>query len=254
MKKLRDLLVKYIKIALVFINEKIIKNIIKNWNAFSEDLAYELIYYYDKINENLPDLLRKWKGSVVFRYYKRYAQSHVRKGNRIIHNNLRWFFILVLIFIMIFGYISQRENTYHSYLFYTNRKKSELFAEKRAIIKSFRKIDRIKNSLEELLLGPIDPDLINIFPQEAKLLSANLENKTLILNLSTETVLNTDWEKNNGVSIYKLLIYSIADTVFIQFKDINKIKFYFNGTEYRYIGDIGPIDGGVKPDWKILKK
>ena len=61
-----------------------------------------------------------------------------------------------------------------------------------------------------------------------------------------------DWDEKKGDLSYKLLVGSILDTICFQFKDIKKVKLFFDGKEYRYIGDIGPIDDGLLPDWSIL--
>jgi hypothetical protein len=256
-KTLLAILNKYLKIAAHFINVeriKLTKKIRKEWNEYSDQLAYELVYYYEILKPKFADFRKNWKRKKIYFYYSKYAEIYVNEALTLIKSNIRWFFVSLAVLVMTCGFISSYDNRYHSILFYTDKKKDQLFAEKRGIIKSWKEIDRIKNSVEELLLGPVDPKLVSVFPKESRLLSAMLSNKTLILNFNKETIMDVNWEKNNGVSIYYLLTQSVADPVCFQFKEIEKIKFYFNGQDYRYIGDIGPVDDGVKPDWKILKK
>jgi hypothetical protein len=256
-KTLLAILNKYLKIALDYLNVKrikITKRLKKDWNEYSNELSDELVYYYEILKKRFSVYRKEWKKTIFYYYYQKYAQMHVSNVFALITVNIRWFFLSLAFIVMTCGFVSYYDNRYHSILFYTDKKKEQLVAEKRAIVKTGKEIDRIKNSVDELLLGPIDPKLVNIFPKEAKLLSLILSNKTLILNFNRETVMDINWEKNNGVSIYYLLVQSITDSVCFQFKEIEKIKFYFNGQDYRYIGDIGPIDEGVKPDWKILKK
>ena len=257
MKKLLAILNKYLKIALDFLNAeriKLTKKIKKEWREYSEELSDELIYNYYTLKPKFISFRKNYKKTRAYSYYSQYAENHVSKALKLISSNIRWFFVGLALLVMTCGFISTYDNRYHTILFYADKKKNQLFAERRAIVKSFKEIDRIKNSVDELLLGPIDPKLVNIFPQDSKLLSAMLSGRTLTLNFNKETIMDVNWEKNYGVSIYYLLVQSVTDTVCYQFKEIDKIKFYFNGQEYRYIGDVGPVDNGVKPDWKILKK
>jgi len=257
LKKLLAILNKYFKLTFKFLNAKRIKTakkIKKDWGEFRDELAEELIYNYEILTKKFNKFKKNYKNYRIYYYYQKYAEFYLKKTIKLINENIRWFFVSLALLVMVFGFFSYHDNKYHSILFYTDKKKNQLFAERRTIVDSVKKIDRIKNSVEELLLGPIDPNLVNIFPKEAKLLSAILSNKTLILNFNKETIMDLNWEKNNEVSIYYLLLQSITDSVCLQFKEIEKIKFYFNGQDYRYIGDIGPVSDGVRPDWKILKK
>src|SRR4030042_1202086 len=79
--------------------------------------------------------------------------------NDIFKKYYNWIIIGAMIITCIFGYYLTDKNYYNSLLFYSNKEKTKLFAERRAIIKGKTKTDRIRNSLEELLLGPIDPKL-----------------------------------------------------------------------------------------------
>jgi len=173
--------------------------------------------------------------------------------NDIFKKYYNWIIIGAMIIICIFGYYLTDKNYYNSLLFYSNKDKTKLFAERRAVIKGKTKTDRIRNSLEELLLGPIDPKIYNIFPIEAKLLSLRINNNTAYVNLNRETIMNIDFKKTKNISIYYLILQSIANTIHFQNRKIEYVKFYFDGKEYKYLGDIGLLDKGLKPDWKILK-
>ena len=130
-----------------------------------------------------------------------------------------------------------------------------VIAEKRKIIKGRSKLNRIKNTVEELLLGPMSPKINNIFPKDSKLLDLYIEEKKVLnINFNREMLLELEWTSKDGISIYYIVLQSIADTIFYQFRDIEKIKFYFNNIAYRYIGDYGPLENGIKPDWDILKR
>jgi hypothetical protein len=139
-------------------------------------------------------------------------------------------------------------------LFYPDKTKTSLIYEKRYIIYGKNRLDKINKVVDELLLGPVSPDIEDIFPLKSKLLSSRMDKDTLSLNLTRETVMDVSWEKNNNVSIYKILLQSIVDTVCYHDRNIKKVKFYFDSKEFKYIGDFGPIDQGVSPDWESLKR
>ena len=161
--------------------------------------------------------------------------------------------VIILLLILLISFIT-RKNYYYGMLFYTDSSKTKLIAEKRAILREKNKIDRVGKIVEELLLGPIDPSLVNIFPIDSKLISYSLENDTLLLNLDRQTFLSIDYEKENNNLLPYLQLQSIVISVCFNERSIKNVRFYFDGEEYRFIGNYGPITNGVKPDWKILKK
>ncbi|MBN2546805.1 MAG: GerMN domain-containing protein [Spirochaetes bacterium] len=173
--------------------------------------------------------------------------------NDIFKKYYNWIIIGAMIITSIIGYFLTNKNYYHSLLFYSNKEKTKLVSERRAIIKGKTKKDKIKNSIEELLLGPIDPKIYNIFPIESKLLSLRIENNTAHINLNRETIMNIDFKKTKDTSLYYLILQSIANTIHFQNRNIQYVKFYFDGKEYNFIGDIRHSVNGLKPDWKILK-
>jgi hypothetical protein len=156
---------------------------------------------------------------------------------------------LLIVIIFVFNL----KNYYCSMLFYPDKSKTGLLYERRYVLYGKNKLDRINKVVEELLLGPINPDLTDIFPIKSKLLSSRLDKGVLSLNLSRETVMDVNWENNKNISIYKLLIQSIVDTVCYHDRSIKKIRFFFDGKEYKFIGDFNQPDSGFKPDWEMLK-
>lgn len=167
---------------------------------------------------------------------------------------LKWVTITVVVLINLFGFLVTYENTYASVLFYPDRSLTKLVAERRKIVKSKNKTARIENTVEELLLGPVDPEIKTFFPEGTKLLGLKKIENVLHLNFNRTMIMDLEWDKNNGISIYYILLQSIVNTVCYQFREINKIKFYFNNKEFRYIGDYGPLENGIEPDWQMLKQ
>ena len=162
--------------------------------------------------------------------------------------------IILVVVVFILGFLKTKNNYYHALLFYPDIKNEVLLAERRAIIKSSSKEQKIINTVEELISGPVDYNIKNIFPLESKLLNIRLENNILHLNFNRETLMNLNLEKYEKKNNYYLYLQSITDTVCHQFRDIKIIKFYFDGKETRFVESYGPIDQGIKPDWKLLKK
>jgi len=173
--------------------------------------------------------------------------------NNIFKKYYNWIIIFFILFSGIIGYFFTYTNYYNSYLFYPDKEKIKLIAERRSIIKGKTKIEKIRNTIEELLLGPMDYNINSFFPVESKLMNIRLENKTLHINLNRETIMNLNYNKEKNISSYYLMMQSIIHTVHYQFRNIENYKFYFNGKDYKYIGDIKHPENGFKPDLKILK-
>ncbi len=173
--------------------------------------------------------------------------------NFTLFKNIKILLLLFIVFLLIISFFIFNKNYYHSILFYPNKSRNILLGENRKIIKDFTKEGKIKKIVEELLLGPINPELYNIFPLESKLLSARLDDKVLLLNFNNETIMNIEFESENDKIIYSLFLKSIVNSICFQVKDIELVKFYFDGKGYKYLGSYGPIDKGVKPDWEMLK-
>lgn len=177
----------------------------------------------------------------------------VIQGN-VLKKYYNWVIAGGILLILLIGYLATEKNYYYSMLFYTNRDGTKLLAERRKIIKARTKENRIKNSIEELLLGRSDPDLYNLFPVDSKVLSVRVEKKVVHINLNRETFLNVEDRKSkNGVSIYRLMLQSIVHSIYFQNKWVDRVKFYIEGAEYNYIGDVGPLANGLKPDWSLVK-
>ncbi len=175
--------------------------------------------------------------------------------NDFVEDNINGIIIAAIILVNIIGFFATSNNTYRAFLFYPNRQKNMLIAEKRDIIRKFSEKDRIKNTVEELLLGPINPDVQNIIPNSAKLLNVIVSGNTVKLNFNRETVMDIDTSREKKPSLYyELVLDSIVDSICIQFRNIKKVYFYFDGKEYEYLNTFGPLGNGLRPDYSILKK
>jgi hypothetical protein len=162
--------------------------------------------------------------------------------------------IILSIVVVIILYFLSSKNYYYGVLFYPDKTKASLIYEKHAIIYGKNSLDEANKIIDELLLGPVNQKFLNIFSSKAKLLSSRIEKDTLIVNLTKDTLMDINTEKNKNVSLHYLALQSIVTSVCFHEKSIKKVKFYFDGIDYKFIGDYGPITEGMKPDWKILKK
>jgi hypothetical protein len=190
---------------------------------------------------------------IIIRVFKKFNFNKSKISREKIQNKVKIIIVLSIIFVLTFFYFIFNKNYYHSYLFYPDKKLTTLLAEKRQIIKDNNKKNKIKNIVEELILGPMNSEFYNIFPLDSKLLSVTLVNNNLLLNFNKATIMNIDNESEDNKLVYSYFIKSIVNSICFQLKDIETVKFYFDGKSYKYIGSYGPIDKGIKPDWNTLK-
>jgi|GEM_PF-1163865 len=171
-----------------------------------------------------------------------------------IEDNIKYIIICIIILINIIGFLITNKNTYYSYLFFPDNKKMKLIAEKREIIKGKNKKENIENIIDELLIGPFNQNINNILPGNSKLLNVILNDSSLFLNFSKETIMGVDLKNNNDTSIIELLLQSVIISIYYKYHDIKNVYFYFDGKEYKYIGKFGPIEKGISPNWKFISK
>lgn len=205
-----------------------------------------------KIGKKLEDIILILRNIILKIFNKLRIKKLILSKERL-QKNIKVFLVFIIFFIIFICYFIFNKNYYHTYLFYPNKKLTLLLAEKRQIIKEYDKKSKVRNIVEELLLGPIDPEYYNIFPLESKLLSVSLSDNVLLLNFNKETIMNIENESENDKIIYSLFLKSIANSICFQMKDIKLIKIYFDGKAYKYLGSYGPIDKGIKSDWNVLK-
>lgn len=170
-------------------------------------------------------------------------------------NKAKWIvWLLIIIIFLLILYIGIFRNTgYYSRLFYPDINSAELVVEKRLIIKKNSTEDQIREIIEELMVGPISPDINNPFSKEAKLLSCWVIDDVVFLNLNREAVLNIDSKLIKLSKGYHLFLESFVDTICFQFKKIKSVKIFIDGKEYNYL-DNYPLMQALKPDWEILKR
>ena len=166
----------------------------------------------------------------------------------------RWTVPALSVFVILFILFAFGSKSVSVKLFYTDNKKAKLFCEKREITRTKTKIDKLNKIVDEVLLGPISGKYINLFSTDARIISSWIENNQYNLNLSKESVLDINLNFKNDDFIYFIAIQSIIFSVYSNEKSIKKIKFYFDGIEYKYIGNFNLLEDNFKFNWKNLKK
>jgi hypothetical protein len=169
--------------------------------------------------------------------------------------NLKYFGVIALVAsICAVIYIFNVENYYRGFLFYPDKDLNGLLAENRAIIKGSNEKERIRNIVEELITGPIDPKLVNFFPKESKLNSLWIDGRTVLLDFNRETLLNVNADKYGKFSAAYLLLFAITNSICFHEKRIERVKFYFDGVSYKNIENIENFGEGLRKDFKIFLK
>lgn len=186
---------------------------------------------------------------------------------KVLHGNLVIKSVLlgiVVLCIGIPGYFYVTGTSYFVKLFFPEVTGNSLIYEIRKIPRSSTKREKLSLIIDELLLGAVAPNTKAVFPREAKLLSLWIQDSEVLLNFNKEFLNNLEWENPAGDTsataherehaFYSLLLQSVVHTICAEERSIKIVKFYFDGKPYKYIGTLGPLDGGLKPDWKLLKK
>lgn len=101
-----------------------------------------------------------------------------------------------------------------------------LAKEMRYIPKTEKRENLLSSFINELLLGPIDPDYLPIYSSQTKLEDAFIRNKIAYINISKEACFPaTDIVSSNDA--YRCL----KKNVFTNFRNVDKIYIYIDGVE-----------------------
>ncbi len=152
------------------------------------------------------------------------------------------FFSIILIIIC----FSCFNSTLYVKMFYVNPKDNKLVYENREVKKEGNKVKYLTTIINDLLLGPVNPNFKNQFNSKSKLLAVVVENNNVDLNFNRET-----FETFDDPAV---IINSIMHTIKFNDKSIKRAFFYVEDTLYNYIGNYGPLDKGVISDNNYLSK
>ncbi|OHD37927.1 MAG: hypothetical protein A2015_15565 [Spirochaetes bacterium GWF1_31_7] len=155
------------------------------------------------------------------------------------------FFIISSIILIIICF-SCFNSTLYVKMFYVNPKDNKLVYENREVKKESNKIKHLTAIIDDLLLGPVNPDFKNQFNSKSKLLAVVIEKNSVNLDFNRETFETIDDPA--------IIINSIMHTIRFNDKSIERAFFYVEGILFNYIGNYGPLDKGVISDNNYLSK
>lgn len=112
-------------------------------------------------------------------------------------------------------------------LFFPDAFTNKLRGEERYIKREPIASGNIKRLIEELLLGPVTPDMIRVVPQKTRLISLILKNNNLSLNLSEGLIIDS----GSLPFTFEKSILSCINTIRFNFPELKKIDFFIHGEE-----------------------
>ncbi|SKA05989.1 GerMN domain-containing protein [Selenihalanaerobacter shriftii] len=102
-----------------------------------------------------------------------------------------------------------------------------------------------KNTVQELINGPTNEELVRTIPDGTQLIDLKLKERTLVLNFNSKLKEN-HWGGSTGEM---MTIYSIVNTM-TQFPEINQVLFLIEGEEVKslagHMGLVEPISANEK--------
>ncbi len=150
---------------------------------------------------------------------------------------------LFVIFLFVITGCSQK---FTVKLFFADKNFNYLKYEHRKVVCGYDIEKDVYNIVEELLAGPVNPELKSIFNSDSKVLNVRIDGNTVEINLNKDSV--------SGNNYYKLAIFSIVNTVRLHYSSLRYFKFYFDGEKSDYIGDLVVPQKGFEVDYKYFKK
>lgn len=110
-------------------------------------------------------------------------------------------------------------------------------------------IDEARAALDALVNGPTDPKLGKTLPEGTKLLSLKVEGGVAFVDLSAEVIANHE----GGSSGELLTIYSIVNTLTLNFAEIKEVQLLVDGKKEDTIAGHIDITQPLGPDRKLIK-
>ncbi|MBI5561539.1 MAG: GerMN domain-containing protein [Deltaproteobacteria bacterium] len=143
--------------------------------------------------------------------------------------------------------IKETAETREINVYWSDEDGERLKAERRLIKKGSLE-NEIKEALGLLIEGPLNRTLGNTIPEGVKLLGVRVKGQTATADFSSEMVRN-----HPGGSTYEILtIYSVVDTVALNFPEIKEVRLLVDGKKTGTIA--GHIDASVPftPDASLI--
>jgi hypothetical protein len=131
------------------------------------------------------------------------------------------FVLSIVLFYVDKGLVSRRV------FFFPDTFSFKLRGEERFITNAGNSFEDVRKVVEELLLGPANPDVFRVFPQGTTLISMVAKERDLYLNFSSELLL----KDNLATFPLEKRIMSCINTIRFNFPDLKKIYFFIHGEE-----------------------
>lgn len=164
-------------------------------------------------------------------------KPHLVLKNRFFNTRLVLFLVVLLV---LFLFINTKRHFYAK-MIYLNHQNDAFSMENRKVIYHKSREIRVANFIDEFLLGAESPLLKEIFPLNSKRLGSVLDHHTLYINFSKDVL--------NDIDRPELAIYSLVNSVCMYDRHIKRVVLYVDDVLYRFIGNYGPIDKGVVPNF-----
>lgn len=133
-------------------------------------------------------------------------------------------------------------------VFFSDEDGLYLMAEKHTIEKGELSTEA-KEALEALISGPSSSALGKTLPKGTKLVALKIEGATAVVDLSPEVIANHE----GGSSGELQTIYSIVDTLSLNFPEIKDVQILVGGKKEETIAGHIDISQPLGPDKKIIK-
>ena len=153
----------------------------------------------------------------------------------------------IVILVWLSGRPAPKETTEVS-IYFSDEEGLYLKAEKRKIDKGGLPAEA-RAALDELFEGPLNTSLGNTLPEGARLLSVRIDGQTATVDLSKEVVQNHPGGSTGEI----LTIYSIVNTLTLNFPGIKDVQILVEGQKTETIAGHIDVTTPLAPDKHIIK-
>jgi Sporulation and spore germination len=141
------------------------------------------------------------------------------------------FSVLMGIFFLVMVSLFFRHNTDRAIFYFPGNRAESIRTEIRYLPKVPGIQERLNQYVSELLLGPISPEFIPLYPKDVKILRCFVRGKTAYIDISSKAL-----EKSSEYITYIEAFELFKKNVFTNFRNLDKIYMYIDGVEI-YSGD-----------------
>jgi spore germination protein GerM len=167
---------------------------------------------------------------------------------------IRWILVaIIVILFMVLLFVGLRDTSVRGVFYYPQKRDDQLSWERRQFKRGSNPDETIAGIIEELLLGPMDPEMDMLFPIDTRLLGAAIDDGTLVVNLTRSSIMQETEIKRGRFTVYHVMFQSILHTAHHFNPAIKRLELLFEGESYTYVGTY-PIGSGINLDYSVLKR